>query len=71
MTNFERVTATPKALSDFLSSLPIIEGPWDEEFEKRYCAECPLRDCDNCPCEYYRNNYEWWLALEAGKEVEK
>lgn len=71
MTNFERVTSTQKALSDFLSSLPVLKGPWDDEFHKRYCVKCLSLDCDYCPHEKFRNNPEWWLALKARKKVKK
>lgn len=29
-TNFEKITASPEALAAFLSSLPVLSGPWDE-----------------------------------------
>lgn len=29
MNNFERITASPEALGDFLGALPILSGPWD------------------------------------------
>lgn len=67
MTEFERVTESKKSLSDFLSSLSIIEGPWDEAFQKIYCPLCGNADCDKCPHEEQRNNPEWWLSLEVMK----
>ena len=36
MTNFEKITQSPEALGEFLSSLPMLEGPWDEEFQRNY-----------------------------------
>ena len=38
MTNFEKITQSPEALGEFLASLPVLEGPWDEEFQRNYCA---------------------------------
>lgn len=29
MNNFERITASPEALGDFLGALPILSGPWE------------------------------------------
>lgn len=50
-------------------SLPIIEAPWDTEFQKRYCSGCAAENCDACPNERFRNNPEWWLSLEADNGV--
>ena len=63
-TNFERVTASAATLGEFLGGLSIIEGPWDEEFHKRFCAACPATECDACPHETQRNSPEWWLSLQ-------
>lgn len=35
MTNFEKLTATKPELARFLRSLPILEAPWDTEFQKK------------------------------------
>lgn len=67
MTNYERITQSPEALGAFLSSLPCIDGPWDEEFHKRYCSACVEPECDRCPNEDYRGNPGWWLNLAAGQ----
>lgn len=67
MTNYENVTQSPKVLSDFLSSLPIIEGPWNKSFQKTFCSACKKEDCEKCPNEEQRNNPEWWLQLEVTK----
>lgn len=46
----------------------ILEGPWDEEFQRNYCAGCGKVSCDDgspCPYEDKRNSPGWWLGLEA------
>lgn len=68
-TNFEARTAGAQGLGRFLRSLPIIEAPWDTEFQKRYCSGCAAENCDACPNERFRNNPEWWLSLEADNGV--
>lgn len=69
MNNFEKIVATPQTLGKFLRGLPILEGPWDEEFQKRYCKNCRAtadESCDhNCPDKALRNNPEWWLYLKV------
>lgn len=62
MTNFERITQSPEALGEFLLTLPCIEGPWNEEFQKCFCAMCVEPECENCPYENYRNAPVWWLT---------
>lgn len=73
MTNFERVTKTPEVLGNFLASLPVLEGPWDNEFQKRFCKNCRAgadESCDHkCP-DKKENRAEWWLTLES-EEVKK
>ena len=69
-TNFGAIATDAQGLGRFLRSLPIIEAPWDMEFQKRYCSGCAAEDCDVCPNERFRNNPEWWLSLEAGGGVE-
>lgn len=65
VTNFEKLTQSPAGLGAFLRGLPILEGPWDNEFHKRYCRKCPSTDCTYCPHEKFRNNPEWRLNLKA------
>lgn len=65
VTNFEKLAQSPAGLGAFLRGLPILEGPWDDEFHKRYCRKCPSTDCTYCPHEKFRNNPEWWLKLKA------
>lgn len=66
-TNFDRVTASPEVLAEFLNGLPIQDGPWDDAFQRTFCDACPAEDCDTAPCphEAKRNNPAWWLGLEA------
>lgn len=40
MNNFERITATPEALGVFLASLPVLSGPWDDDFHRTFCDSC-------------------------------
>lgn len=65
MNEFERLTKSPEVLGGFLRSLPCLDGPWDAEFHKRFCAGCAAENCDTCPNEQYRNNPVWWLNLET------
>lgn len=69
-TNFANLTQSPEVLGAFLSSLPVLEGPWDEEFHRRYCDGCTRADCDGgegCPHSEQRNNPLWWLKLGGGR----
>ena len=69
-TNFANLTQSPEVLGAFLLSLPVLEGPWDEEFHRRYCDGCTRADCDGgegCPHSEQRNNPLWWLKLGGGR----
>lgn len=63
MTEFEKITASPAVLGAFLSSLPCLEGPWDDAFHREFCDKCKAENCDACPHEAERNNPTWWLGL--------
>lgn len=63
MTNFEEITKSPEVLGEFLRQLPILEGPWDTEFHKRFCDYCPAENCDDCQYKEFRSNPRWWLSL--------
>ena len=63
-TNFEKITASPEALAAFLSSLPLLAGPWDEAFHRRYCDACSAEECGGCENRAL-NNPLWWLSLAA------
>ena len=66
MTQFEKITESRETLAAFLAALPVIDGPWDKEFQARFCAGCAATDCDACPHAAERNNPGWWLNLETG-----
>lgn len=68
MTQFEKITESPETLGAFLAALPVIDGPWDKEFQARFCADCLYLGCDVCPHEEFRNNPGWWLTLETGDD---
>ncbi len=65
MNNFEKITASPEALAEFLASLNVADSPWDAAFHKKFCADCWQEDCDGGPCPHQkeRNNSAWWLRL--------
>ena len=65
MTNFEKVTASPEALGEFLAALSVATGPWDKDFYKAFCEGCGKSDCGACPHEKERNNPLWWLMMGA------
>ena len=71
MSNFEKITESPEALGEFLASLPVANGPWDEEFHRAFCDSCERENCDEgrCPHQDKRYNPLWWLML-GGKEGE-
>ena len=64
MDNFEKITQSREALGEFLSSLPVVHGPWDTAFQSEFCASCTADDCDGC-AHAERNSPFWWLGLPA------
>ena len=68
MNNFEKITASPEAMGEFLESLAVASGPWDREFHKAFCRACGKDDCETCPHKKERNNPLWWLMLETELE---
>lgn len=50
MNNFERITASPEDLGDFLGALPILSGPWDDDFHRVFCDSCDAENCDTENC---------------------
>lgn len=68
MDNFERLAQSRGTLGAFLRSLPVLSGPWGDEFHRRRCAFCTRENCDECPHEEERGNPEWWLGLEEARK---
>ena len=67
-TNFDRITASPEALASFLASLPCLDAPWDDDFHRIFCDNCPMENCPKvCPHEGKRNSPAWWLGLEVSE----
>lgn len=66
MNNYQQITQTPEALGAFLRSLTVVEGPWNTEFQVRFCAGCQTENCDTCQHGAVRNNPDWWLTLDVG-----
>lgn len=64
-TVFKKITASPEALGNVLTSLSVPEAPWDEAFREIFCKTCERENCDICPNEEQRNNPLWWLETEA------
>ncbi len=65
-TVFDALTVDAATLGIFLRRLPVLDAPWDAEFQKRYCKKCVKVDCDACIYTEERNNPDWWLALDVG-----
>lgn len=67
MNNFERITASPEALGEFLDALPVLSGPWDDAFHRTFCDKCAAADCDGDSCKHQaeRNSAMWWLNQET------
>lgn len=68
MNVFDRITASPQALADFLQAIPAINAPWDDAFRRIYCDQCAAENCDNCPNEALRGSALWYLTLPAEAE---
>ena len=43
MTEFQKITASPEALTKLLASILTADGPWDKAWEKAHCADCVRR----------------------------
>ena len=63
MTNFEKITESLESLGEFLASLPVATGPWDEEFHRAFCDSCELLECGPETCPHKGNRPLWWLTL--------
>lgn len=67
MTNFEKITASPEALGEFLGSIETLTSPWERTFCRMFCDDCPAENCDaeNCHHMAERDNPLWWLRQET------
>lgn len=72
MNNFEKITASPEVLGEFLAALPVANSPWDESFHRTFCDSCEREDCDveHCPHKEERYNPTWWLKLRVKLDKE-
>jgi len=68
MNNFEKVVASPETLGAFLASLPIADGPWDEQFHRQFCDDCK-QTCGHRQYKDKRNNPTWWLKQKGPSEI--
>lgn len=69
MTKFEQLTASPEILGTFLTSITVINSPWEEAFHKEFCVGCCQEDCEPvCPHQDKRNNPTWWLTQKVAPE---
>lgn len=70
-TNFDRIAASTGTMATFLSSLPTMTGPWDEAFDRHFCAACSVQDCnaEGCPHKQVRDSVIWWW-LGLAEEVD-
>ena len=64
-TYFDKITASPEALAEFLASIRTLDAPWDEVFQKKFCTKCRASGCDRCPHQAERNSQAWFLAQEV------
>ena len=65
-TYFDRITASPETMAEVLASIPTLDAPWDELFQRTYCPTCQAENCDaeNCPHQTERNSPMWFLMQE-------
>lgn len=61
---YDKLIESPETLGEFLKSLPVLDAPWNQAFQEKFCSGCNAEDCDNCQNEECRNNPEWWLKRE-------
>lgn len=75
--NFEKITASPEALANFLDGLDAVGAPWETEFHRTFCEKCeaetrsPYCDAENCPHDEMRDDPLWWLGLDVEVEEPK
>lgn len=68
---YDKLIESPATLGEFLKSLPVLDAPWDQAFQEKFCAGCSNENCNDCPNEEYRNNPEWWLKQETDDRENK
>lgn len=68
-TRYEKAASSQEAMAALLATIPGADAPWNKEFQKQFCRECGLQNCDECPHEEYRNNPGWWLGLDVGPKM--
>ncbi len=68
ITYFEKITASPEALAEFLASIPALDTMWDHLFQVKFCARCRASNCYKCPHQAERNSPAWFLAQEVADD---
>lgn len=66
---YDKLIESLETLGEFLKKLPVLDAPWDQEFQERFCKNCKAENCYNCQHEGYRSNPSWWLSLDGGNEA--
>lgn len=66
-TYFDKITASPEALAEFLASIQALDGPWDRVFQEKFCTKCRASNCTRCPHPKERNSPAWFLAQEVAE----
>ena len=67
ITYFDKITASPEALAEFLASIQALDGPWDRVFQEKFCTKCRASNCTRCPHQKERNSPVWFLAQEVAE----
>ena len=67
-TYFDQITASPEALAAFLTSIQVLDGPWDHLFQEKFCTKCRAPGCHRCPHQAERNSPAWFLAQEVADD---
>lgn len=65
ITYFDKITASPEALAEFLASIPALDAVWDHLFQAKFCTRCRASNCNRCPHQKERNSPAWFLAQEV------
>ena len=51
---------------DFLGALPILSGPWDDDFHRVFCDSCDAENCDAENCAHQTERNSPYLVAETG-----